>query len=445
MSNYYEYQDVKLLFCEALRGRGWEIYGYKADNSDPMTDYYDPAHWYGVAEKNGFVFCCDVYGAEEAQEIKVYTNENAVDSSIYSKIEKLQSMTEANGATVGEAQNALKMIENLKNKLSEQEKKARAYKVVGVQPGHMANPPRCNYHLEKDGNYILKGNGILKYSTLWKYYHYSHYKKSLDLFKSDRQKWIDDFKLNYRFDDVERALNSNLDSMEKIEKLNSDFEKLINRIDSEAGVMLGEADETVTYEKVIVTKHKEEVKAVETAEGSIRDGQCFVLKANFNYCRRKGFVYRMHDEGEYFIAYKLNDKLTKECKGYANAYNRFHIEKDKFSKWIEQGAIAWVNLEKVRTPYTVEKVVKKVNKQQKNTDTEPKQQEQNNEKLDYSIIKDTDTRDNSVIYVVKIKNSLTREEYSEVNKKMRNLGGYYSKFKHGFLFRENPENLNFGT
>lgn len=57
----------------------------------------------------------------------------------------------------------------------------------------------------------------------------------------------------------------------------------------------------------------------------------------------------------------------------------------------------------------------------------------------YKVIEDVDTRTNEPIYVVKIAEKLNREEYLKVNEYMRSLGGYYSHFKHGFLFKENPE------
>ena len=70
MSNYYEYRDVKVMIAHKLMSMdGWKVYGYHADNSDPMTDYYDPASWDGVAEKNGYILCVDVYGASEPQNI----------------------------------------------------------------------------------------------------------------------------------------------------------------------------------------------------------------------------------------------------------------------------------------------------------------------------------------------------------------------------------------
>lgn len=44
----------------ALRARGWTLYGFHEDRSDPMTDYWAPASWDGVAEKRGYVVVVDV-------------------------------------------------------------------------------------------------------------------------------------------------------------------------------------------------------------------------------------------------------------------------------------------------------------------------------------------------------------------------------------------------
>lgn len=59
----------------------------------------------------------------------------------------------------------------------------------------------------------------------------------------------------------------------------------------------------------------------------------------------------------------------------------------------------------------------------------------------YDIQEDVDTRDNSKIYVVKVLEQLSRDEYLSVNQFMKSIGGYYSKFKHGFLFRDDPSSL----
>lgn len=57
---------------------------------------------------------------------------------------------------------------------------------------------------------------------------------------------------------------------------------------------------------------------------------------------------------------------------------------------------------------------------------------------EYEIKQDVHTKTQEVIFVVKILRTLSREEYREVAERMKSLGGYYSKFKHGFVFKENP-------
>jgi len=56
--------------------------------------------------------------------------------------------------------------------------------------------------------------------------------------------------------------------------------------------------------------------------------------------------------------------------------------------------------------------------------------------LEYEVIKDVDTRDNSELFVVKF---ITRvEDFKALRQIMDSYGGYYSRFKHGFIFREDP-------
>ena len=61
----------------------------------------------------------------------------------------------------------------------------------------------------------------------------------------------------------------------------------------------------------------------------------------------------------------------------------------------------------------------------------------------YDIKEDTDTRDGSRLWVVRILEKLDKAAYAAENKEMKERGGYYSKFKHGFIFRFDPsESLN---
>lgn len=448
MSTYYEYQDVGVMIAHKLMNmEGWKVYGYHADESDSMTDYYSPAYWSGVAEKNGYILCVNVYGAREPEEIRKYNHDgNATNQNTYDKIKKLEAMTVERGASEAEAETARNMIEKLQAKQNMSNEK---YVVVGIIPGHLANPPKCNWHIEKDGIIIAKGNGLLKYAKVDSYYRYSHYEEAMEKFKKDRKKyfedWAQDQYMRGYYSTLEKALEvskSRLEDMEADEKMINAFEAFINKIDTTCGGLIGEGD-GVIYEKIKVTEYKKEIKAVETTSGSLKDGQCFILKNNFNYGRYKGLVYRIHEVGEegkkYFTAYKLNRKLTKECHGLASQNNTWYIGTvDNITKWIEKGAISWCELQEVKTPYEVEKVVKKTLKAEKKPTQKTEETNVDVDNLTFEVSEDTDTRTNEKIYLVKIAEKLSREEYVKVNKYIKSLGGYYSKFKHAFLFKEDP-------
>lgn len=463
MSTYYDYREVGVMIAHKLmKMDGWKVYGYHADESDSMTDYWSPAYWNGVAEKNGHVFCFNVYGASKGEEIRKYNYDGfTYDNSIMEKIAKLERMTIENGASEAEEASAKASIARLQKKAEESNENKNKYVVIGHIPEHMEHPPKMNWHIEKDGIIIAKGNGVLKYAKVYNYYNYSHYTEDMEAFKKDKKAYTEKhanelFNRGYysTMEDAQRIAESHAEDMEKDLKLINQFEAFINKIDTTCGGLLGEGDGTI-YEKVKVTEYKTENKAVEDASGSIKDGQCFILKTNFNYGCRKGLVYRIHateyDGKITYHANKLNGKLVKECTGHASSNNYWFIgsgEHDNLTKWIEKGSIAWCHIEEVKTPYEVEKVVKKTIKaDKKNTTTtettEAVTEETNVNGFTYEVSEDTDTRNGEKIYLVKVAEKLSREEYIQVNKYIKSLGGYYSKFKHAFLFKENPaEKLN---
>ncbi len=457
MSTYYEYQDVGVMMAHKLMAMdGWKVFGYHADHSDMMTDYYDPAWWGGIATKNGYTLVVNRSSEAKPEEIRKYNYDGTLqDRSISEKIAKLEQMTMERGASEQEEESAKKMIEKLRSKASETSEK---YIVTGIIPGHMANPPRMNWHIEKDGIYVAKGNGILKFAHIDSYYRYESYMKDMQNFRTmKREEYKKSLITTYmgRWNDDEesaaRQADSHIESMEKDKALMDQFEAFINKIDATCGGLLGEGDRVV-YEKVKVTEYKKENKAVETESGSIRDGQCFILKSAFSYGKNRGYVYRIketaYEDGKsLYHAYKLNGKLTKECTGNANQANHWYIgtATDRFMKWINEGAIAWCEIKEVKVPYEVEKVVKKV---VKGNAAKPVKETTVSESSDvtkytYEVTEDIDTRTGDKIYLVKVVEKLSRDEYVKVNQYIKSLGGYYSKFKHAFLFKENPcEKLN---
>ena len=463
MSNYYNYREVKVMIAHRLMNiEGWKVYGYKEDRSDGMTDYWDPANWDGVAEKNGYILCVDVYGAAEPQEIRKYNYSGfTYDHSIAEKIKKLEAMTVERGASEAEEASAKLSIERLQKKAEEATENANKYIVVGTVPGHMAHPPKMNWHIEKDGIIIAKGNGILKFAHIWKYYNYNRDMEWLNEYKQDKKAYADkhtqDLISRGYYDTEENARKSterHIEDLEEDIKLIDKFEALINKFDTTCGGLLGEGDGTI-YEKVTVTEYKTENKVVEDVIGSIKEGQCFILKSNFNYGCYKGLVYRIHETErngqKHFHAYKLNGKLTKECTGSASRNNYWFVgssDSECLTKWIEKGSIVWCHIEEVKTPYEVEKVVKKTIKAEKKNVTSTTTKAVQTEETDgnvytYEVSEDIDTRTGEKIYLVKVAEKLSREEYITVNKYIKSLGGYYSRFKRAFLFREDPsEKLN---
>lgn len=455
MSTYYDYREVGVMIAHKLMNmEGWKVYGYHADESDSMTDYYSPAYWNGVAEKNGYVFCFNVYGASKGEEIRKYNYDGfTYDNSIMEKIAKLERMTVENGASEAEEASAKASIARLQKKAEESNENKNKYVVIGHIPAHMEHPPKMNWHIEKDGIIIAKGNGVLKYADISNYYTYSSYMEDMKKFKTmSKKEYIKDLALDtmHRWNDSEErateAAESHYKTMVEDAALMEKFEQFINKIDTTCGGLLGEGDGTI-YEKVTVTEYKTENKVVEDAIGSIKEGQCFIVKTGFNYGHNKGYVYRIHetvyeDGKKLYHAYKLNGKKTKECTGMANSSNYWYITSD-FIRWFEKGSLAWCHIEEVKTPYEVEKVVKKTIKAEKNTTTatEPTEattKEVNVDNYTYEVTEDTDTRTNEKIYLVKVAEKLSREEYIKVNQYIKSLGGYYSKFKHAFLFKENP-------
>ena len=193
MSTYYQYQDVGVMIAHKLmKMEGWKVYGYHADESDSMTDYYSPAYWGGIAEKNGYILVVNNSYAREPEEIRQYNYSGfTYDRSITEKIQKLEQMTIERGASESEEASAKVAIAKLQKKAEEDAENRNKYVVVGLIPGHMANPPRCNWHIEKDGIIIAKGNGILKYAKVDNYYRYGHYAEDMEKFKKDKKAWAE--------------------------------------------------------------------------------------------------------------------------------------------------------------------------------------------------------------------------------------------------------------
>jgi hypothetical protein len=134
-------------------------------------------------------------------------------------------MTQEHGASEQEEQTAQAKIELLKNKANDNKDNVPQYEIIGKVPAHEANPPKCNYHIEKDGVIIVKGNGLLKFSSL-KYD--SNFKKQtaeeirLNIIQMNHDRsWFNDVEL-------EKSVKYQLEQQEETEKLLKQFNELIS-------------------------------------------------------------------------------------------------------------------------------------------------------------------------------------------------------------------------
>ena len=57
---------------------------------------------------------------------------------------------------------------------------------------------------------------------------------------------------------------------------------------------------------------------------------------------------------------------------------------------------------------------------------------------EFTVTETTHTKTGERLWLVKCNRSLSREEYIEVANKMKAIGGYYSRYLHGFVFKADP-------
>ncbi|MCR5254621.1 MAG: hypothetical protein K6D96_01695 [Acetatifactor sp.] len=370
---YYDYREVKVKIAHRLLNMdGWTVYGYYPDNSDAYTDYYDPAYWDGIAIKNGFKLVIDKPFEKADKTEKRTINGSGISAETMQKLKKLEAMTVERGATPAEEETAKQKIQALKEKDA-----VEVETITEFYPGHKANPPRCNWHIEKDGIILDKGTGLLKFasvpdiSDMGRSWERESWQEFNNLSKSEWiEKYINDQVWKWGENERERATktaesvyNHEVEIYDLLDKFNA----LIARFNNVCGGMVGNAGEDgYIYEEQIITEYKTELKPQENA-GSIKEGQCFILKSDFSGGCFRGYVYRIKksfvgsDGVQRYTGVRLGKGYKKELTGLANSANSFSLWNiEKFNKWVETGAIAFCDLVEVKTPYEVKKVVKKV-------------------------------------------------------------------------------------
>jgi hypothetical protein len=460
-SNYYNMREAKVRIAHELMNRGWKVEGYKADESDSMTDYYSPAHWGGIATKNGYILVVDNNQDAEAKEIKKYnyTNTSFEDRE---KISKLEAMTQERGCTAGEEENAKALIEKIKNKESEG---VAQWEVIGMTTAHMGNPSTSKWHIEKDGKIYDKGTGITKYADLPEEYMYDiikmEFKPSYEY--TYEYEWINGERETKRIkrtitEEQKKLINSFKTLILKFERIASGINPMGDGTkETEAA---GKEQQVKTgYEKVIKTITKKVIKPVEKEDKTICKDDVLSFKYHGHYWIITDIY--TSTQGQERISYEL---LGSEKRGYQRLSGttltgkRYYAVRTRLEKEIAEGTTKIYTLQEVEEKTEVEKwekidKTKKTNNTTKETKQEGKTEQATTEgqptesiiNHEYTITADTDTRDNSPLWVVKIIDKLSNEEYKSISNSFKTLKGYYSKFKKGFIFKYNPTEALKGT
>ena len=141
-----------------LKNNGWKIFGYRADQSDSMTDYWCPSSWSGIASKDGYVLLIDAYGTGKSG-YKVTKQTVKVDNE---KIQKLEATMNDAASTDNEKAVCQKKIDEMYNKEKESTVVIEEYPTFSH-----ATPKKCTWHIEKNGVIIAKGIGTTDKNIGW--------------------------------------------------------------------------------------------------------------------------------------------------------------------------------------------------------------------------------------------------------------------------------------
>jgi hypothetical protein len=428
----------------ALSYEGWKVYGFSPNESDSMTDYYCPAWWQGLATKNGFTLVVDnattSYSGYQVTETR-YTG-NKLSKDINDKIEKLRNMTVSRGASVQEEETALKSIQ----KLLDRKEEGKEVKIIDTYPTFKnGNPDNYNWHIEdKNGIIIAMGTGVFQFSSMPQNWDF------------ETRKCRDGYYRGYRDEEPVSYQDSYLQDEDKVKTVDK-FYKLVDKIN------LAIVNPKSCMIKKETIKNIEVTKPVEVSRKNIQLNDILTFSYHGHYWIVTDIY--TNSKGTTCYTYEI---LGSEKRGYQRVKNgkSYYQTESQINKGIEEGKIKIHTMQTVTEQETIIKWVKEkyINTSKVDTtnmiassevaEVTPEQPQtevkeavtQSNETIqelikDSTIKEDTDTRDNSKIYVVKVNRTLTKEEYIQVNKYMKSLSGYYSKFKHGFIFKENPINL----
>jgi len=350
--SYYKNQESLVNLSIGLQSKGWNIYGFHADDSDSMTDYFNPARWQGVAVKNGFILVVDCYysggGTIGGDFIR-----KSYDAKVAKRILKLQTLADNHAASEGERANALAMIKKLdKNLVSEILEK-------GDKPAvsYMANPKGSKWHIEKDGVIIAKGIGVYGFSSLKLL---GAERTIIDDFET--AKWMHHGYFNFSTaeDWAEYQKTRIEDKKEVIKKLDKFF-KFLDKLDAFATLKIEEGEETQLIKKMVkketIKKEKKQVQKVTDFDAVLAGGtiEDFTHSKTGESLKVLKVDALSKEDFKSFMAYLKDNKI-----GYYSKFAKGFILHDDYLETLEPVTVKADVLVEAPTTFYKDELLKKI-------------------------------------------------------------------------------------
>ncbi|MGM1044859.1 MAG: hypothetical protein ACQEXX_01795 [Bacillota bacterium] len=321
---YGDKREAKVKIMYKLVEAGWKVFGYSPDQSDSMTDYYSPAHWSGIATKNGYVLLIDIGNLScSGREIRKYNYDNKIAVS-NSRIQKLTAMMNDQASTENEKASCAVLIE----KELEKSNVEPSYTVEEVYPTFArANPRGTTWHIEKDGQVIAKGKGVFSTNT------YDWTNKEVS---SEEQK--------------ERKINAFIDRIEKV----------LNNSDALQPVVIKVPVKTIKA----VDKEVQEI-----TDADIKEGFTFIMKVAYTHGKSKGNKYTLIHRDDQFNKYHTFSKLGKNNKPSKSIDKTWGLSANRINELLDKGHITVIEF--VETVEYEEKTVFKKTARKQSVSTAP--------------------------------------------------------------------------
>ncbi|AXH16339.1 hypothetical protein CP985_14190 [Malaciobacter mytili LMG 24559] len=447
----YAKDNAKLNISYALNYLGWTIYGFKEDRSDSMTDYFDFESWKGIAVKNGYILVIENSsgGIISGNCVMSSYSEDAMYqvNKLTKKIEKLENLANNVAASIGEVKNSCALIEKYKQDIIKfqneyylcYDNKSNPYPKDLPPVEYQKNPKGSNWHIEKNGRIIAKGNGYIKFANVKGFSYRSRNICNL-FFKKKSSNNIEIIE-KHTTKSWKIAYNNILKKQDGQEGLLDDFMKFLNKLNDIVKLKIGDSEEE-TLTKKIKTIQEVYFTAEKTNE------KTEYIKVSKKYSSVSGLiagrVYKIIGDNEVvkvtksFV--KIDDKYITTFKKEPNKSTKSQIAFNLKEK-INDGKLIYIKL--VENIHTFEKedyVKQKPSKRKAKTSSK----NYDFEKMFISgeVIEVNNEKTNKKYKVIKLNEKLELTTFKKLCDYLKdNQLGFYVKGKGVYLNSLNNENV----